>query len=207
MARSAPVGPRRADAARAPAGRAAWEELNQEIISCTLCHLAGTRTHAVPYRGGRSPRVVFVGEAPGKVEDQQGLPFVGPAGRLLDRAIAELGLAPEDAGILNLIKCRPPRNVFDRRAERACRPYLDRQLALLRPRLAVSLGARALRALVPGAPGLMKVAGSTFSGPDRPVVPLLHPAATFRSRVYAERWKADLVRLRRRLPKLLAEPP
>jgi uracil-DNA glycosylase family 4 len=207
MARSAPVEPRRARAARTPARRAAWDELNREIITCTLCHLARTRTHAAPYRGGTNPRVVFVGEAPGRVEDLQGLPFVGRAGRLLDGAIAELGLAPEEVGIFNLIKCRPPENVFDRRAEKACRPYLDRQLALLRPRLAVALGARALSALVPGAPGLMKVAGSTLPGPDRPVVPLVHPAATFRSPVYAERWRADLVRLRQRLPELLAEPP
>jgi uracil-DNA glycosylase family 4 len=150
----------------------------------------------VVYRGGGHPRVVFVGEAPGAEEDRQGLPFVGRSGKRLDEGIGRLGLAGDDLGIVNLLKCRPPANVFSRSAAATCRPYLDRQLELLRPEVLVPLGAHALAALDPDAPRITEAAGVTRTRGRWTLFPLLHPAATFRSRKNLARWDDDLGRLR-----------
>jgi uracil-DNA glycosylase len=168
-----------------------WRRLEEEIRACTKCPLHATRTHVVIYRGAPAPSVVFVGEAPGASEDRVGLPFVGRSGRRLDAAIAEVGLTAEQFGVLNLIKCRPPGNRFDRAAATTCRPYLDRQLALLRPRLLVPLGAHALRTLDPNAPPMLQAAGQPRESGGRVLFPLIHPAAALRSRRLAERWSHD----------------
>jgi uracil-DNA glycosylase family 4 len=189
--------------ARPAAWQRSWAELNRQITACTRCHLAASRTHAVPYRGSLRPSILFVGEAPGAAEDRTGLPFVGAAGRRLDRAIESVGLGPEDVGILNLLKCRPGENRFDPVAAAACRPYLDRQLDLLAPRVIVTLGARALAAFDPEAPAIGAAAGQPRRWQSRPLFPLLHPAATFRSRRYAQRWTEDLRTLARWLPRWL----
>ncbi len=169
-----------------------WRALTHEIERCERCPLHRTRTHVVVYRGGLAPRVVFVGEAPGDVEDRTGLPFQGRSGHRLDAAIGRLGLGPEEFGVLNLIKCRPPANRYDPRAAHACRPYLDRQLAWLRPQVRVTLGAHALRALDPEAPPVLRAAGSPRRTPDGPLFPMIHPAAALRSRRWSERWEQDV---------------
>lgn len=173
-----------------------WLPLTAEIRSCALCELHATRTQAVVYRGGPNPRVVFIGEAPGAEEDRTGMPFVGRSGRRLDGAIAEVGLAPPTFGIVNLIKCRPPKNVYSRIAAATCRPYLDRQLALLEPELLVPLGAHALAALDGTAPRITDAAGTPRSAGGRTLFPMLHPAATFRSRQNLARWERDVASLR-----------
>ncbi len=175
---------------------APFERLAREIRTCTLCPLSAHRLHAVVYRGSLQPRVVFVGEAPGAEEDRRGLPFVGRSGAILDRAVADLGPALGAWGVLNLLKCRPPANRFDRTAARTCRPYLDRQLELLRPEGLVSLGAHALAAFEPGAPRILLVAGTVRSRPPGWLFPLIHPAASLRSRRLRERWDRDLGALR-----------
>jgi uracil-DNA glycosylase family 4 len=179
----------------------AWRSLTREVERCTRCPLHLGRTHAVVYRGAERPRVVFVGEAPGAEEDRRGRPFVGRSGRLLDAGLRTIGLAPEQYGIVNLVKCRPPGNVFSRSAASACRSYLDRQLALLAPAVVVSLGANALRALDPTAPPMMQAAGTERTLGERRLFPLLHPAATFRSRKNRARWDEDLARLAAQLPR------
>lgn len=184
-----------------PAVRDEWEELSATIRACRLCPLGDVRTQAVVYRGGLAPRVVFIGEAPGAEEDRTGLPFVGRSGRELDRAVKTLGLSTEEYGVLNLLKCRPPANRFDPSAARTCRPYLDRQLDLLRPGVIVTLGARALHALDPSAPPVLKVAGRPLPERGTPHFPLLHPAAALRSRRRRERWERDLRALGRWLGK------
>jgi DNA polymerase len=136
--------------------------------------------------------VVFVGEAPGAEEDRTGIPFVGRSGRELDRAVASLGLSSEEFGVLNVLKCRPPKNRFDRAAARTCRPYLDRQLALLRPEVVVTLGARALATIDPKAPAVLSAAGRPRPGGAPAHFPLLHPAAALRSRRWHARWDRDL---------------
>jgi uracil-DNA glycosylase len=186
-----------------PKVRKEWERLSATIRACQLCPLGKVRTQAVVYRGGLAPRVVFIGEAPGAEEDRTGLPFVGRSGHELDRAVASLGLSLQEYGVLNLLKCRPPGNRFDRGAERTCRPYLDRQLDLLQPDLIVTLGARALRAIDPGAPPMLKSAGTPRTGEKPLHFPLIHPAAALRSRRLRERWERDV----RALGRWLAEPP
>jgi len=172
--------------------RVAWARLSAEIRTCQRCPLGQTRTHAVVYRGSLTPRVVFVGEAPGALEDRTGIPFVGRSGRRLDDAIERLGLGRSEVGVLNLLKCRPPRNRFDRSAARTCRTYLDRQLVLLRPEVVVTLGASALHAFDPGAPPVLEAAGRPRPSTPWRLFPLLHPAASLRSRRWAKRWEVDL---------------
>ncbi len=172
--------------------RRAFELLSEEIRRCTLCPLAASRTHAVVYRGSLRPRLVFVGEAPGRAEDLAGQPFVGRSGRLLDRAIDQLGSGLGAYGVLNVLKCRPPENRFDPHAARTCRPYLDRQLGLLRPSALVPLGAKALAALEPGAPAILEVAGRPRRFADRWGFPLIHPAAALRSTRLHRRWDQDV---------------
>jgi DNA polymerase len=149
----------------------------------------------VVYRGGESPWLLFIGEAPGRDEDRLGVPFVGRAGARLDRAIASLGLSPEEFGIVNLLKCRPPENRFDAHAAATCRPHLDRQIDLLQPRRLVTLGAHALKALDPSAPPITQAAGQPRTAVGRPLFPLLHPAAVSHAPRYGERWTEDLGRL------------
>jgi uracil-DNA glycosylase len=185
-----------APAPRGPGGararREALEALAREVRACTLCPLSQSRTHAVVYRGSLRPRVVFVGEAPGAAEDRAGVPFVGRSGRLLDRALAGLGAAVGEYGVLNVLKCRPPANRFDRSAAATCRPYLDRQLALLRPRLLVPLGAKAWAALAPGGPPILQAAGAPYRTALGWLFPLIHPAAALRSTRRRERWERDV---------------
>jgi uracil-DNA glycosylase family 4 len=172
-----------------------WDRLVAEIDACQRCPLHSTRTRTAVFRGALTPTLVFVGEAPGAEEDRAGLPFVGRAGRILDLAIARLALPSESVGILNIIKCRPPKNRFDEAAARACRPFLLRQIDLLSPRWLVSLGGSALRALDPSAPPILRAAGVPRSALHRPLFPLIHPAATLRSARYARRWADDIDRL------------
>ena len=121
-----------------------WPALAREISICRACaELAATRQKVVV--GDPAPtvpaRLVFVGEAPGAQEDAAGKPFVGKAGQLLDQLLADAGMSRAEVGVLNVIKCRPPNNRRPTPAEVAqCRPYLERQLALLQPRLIVALG-------------------------------------------------------------------
>jgi uracil-DNA glycosylase len=190
-------------AVRGPAGGSLgpdWEQLSAEIRSCTRCPLHQHRFQVVIYRGGPNPHVIFVGEAPGATEDRLGLPFVGASGRRLDTAIDRLRLGPTDFGVLNLLKCRPPGNRFVQEAAQACRPYLDRQLALLQPRLIVTLGAHALRAFDPTAPAISMAAGQMRSCNGWKLFPLVHPAAGLHSRRMKERWERDVATLAALLP-------
>ncbi len=189
---------------RPPATRRqrAWAELSEEIRSCRRCPLGAYRTHAVVYRGSLTPRIVFVGEAPGAEEDRTGLPFVGRAGRRLDDATRRLALGDGEFGVLNVLKCRPPANRFVRAAASTCRPFLDRQLALLRPAAVVTLGTSALHALDPGAPPILTAAGRPRPSTDPPLFPLVHPSALRSHRLY-RRWDDDL----RALGAWLAERP
>jgi uracil-DNA glycosylase len=183
-----------------------WQQLSEEIRACQRCPLHKTRTQAVVYRGSLTPQVLFVGEAPGATEDHAGLPFVGRSGQRLDAAIDEVGLTDEDFGVLNILKCHPPGNQYDPAAERACRPYLDRQLAFLAPKALVSLGAHAFHALAPNGPAILAAAGRSYPGSSPPLFPLIHPAAAMRSRRLVARWAQDVTALGRWLAARPAQP-
>ena len=118
-----------------------WESLERECARCRACALGDTRQHLVFGDGSRTAEILFVGEGPGQREDEQGLPFVGPAGKLLDDMIEIIGLDRTKVYIANVVKCRPPRNRDPMNTEQAaCLPWLRRQTALLRPKMIVCLG-------------------------------------------------------------------
>jgi uracil-DNA glycosylase family 4 len=125
------------------------EKIADEVRRCSQCDLAAMRTNAVPGEGKANASIVFVGEGPGADEDAQGRPFVGRAGKLLDKIIDACGLKRTDVFICNILKCRPPDN-RDPGAEEiiSCLPYLQRQLELINPRIIVALGAHAARTLL-----------------------------------------------------------
>src|SRR5690606_29815327 len=119
----------------------AWAELRSEIRACTRCALHRGRTQAVVGVGRENAELLVIGEAPGAEEDRQGEPFVGPAGQLLNAMLRSIGFARTDVYIANILKCRPPNN-RDPRPEEAetCTPFLERQVALIRPRAILAVG-------------------------------------------------------------------
>jgi len=122
----------------------------REVSACLLCPLSASRTRAVPGEGPPNARVMLIGEGPGRNEDLQGRPFVGAAGKELDSLLAEAGLMRDGVFVCNVVKCRPPDNRRPAAAEvEACAPYLDRQLALVKPRVVVLLGDTALKRFFP----------------------------------------------------------
>jgi uracil-DNA glycosylase len=128
--------------------------LAAEVRVCVRCRLAESRTHAVPGDGPADAPLLLVGEAPGRAEDESGRPFQGAAGRFLDAALAAIGVGRESLYITSVNKCRPPGNRAPRADERAaCLGYLERQLALIAPRVVLAMGGIAAGALHPGARG------------------------------------------------------
>ena len=179
-------------------------DVEQAASGCTLCALAAGRTTVVFGEGDPHADLMVVGEGPGREEDLQGRPFVGRSGQLLDKLLfEEAGLARREVYIANVVKCRPPGNRDPLPEEiEACRPYLDRQLQLVAPRVVVTLGNFATRALLSTSEGITKLRGRTYplEGVAAVVVPTFHPAAALRGggEVVAK-MRADLVRARRAL--------
>ncbi len=157
--------------------------LAHEVSACTKCSLSATRTQTVFSRGNPSSKLAFVGEAPGADEDEQGIPFVGRAGQLLDRMIGAMGLDPaSDVYICNILKCRPPGNRRPEPEEMAtCIPYLHEQLAIVRPRVIVALGNTAVSALLDTKVGITKLRGQwkLYRGQTL-VMPTYHPSYLLR---------------------------
>lgn len=176
-----------------------WDELEQAIARCTACELCKQRNQSVPGMGDRQADWVFIGEGPGAEEDRRGLPFVGPAGRLLDEMLKAIGLARGDnVYIANAIKCRPPFNRTPTAAEiDACRPFLMRQLALLQPKLLVALGRPAAQALLKHDVAINAARGKVFQHGEQgtPLVVTYHPAYLLRNPEHKRRSWADLCHL------------
>jgi len=175
--------------------------LYEEIRSCTRCPLAASRTNAVPGVGPVPAEIMFIGEGPGFHEDRQGLPFVGAAGKYLDELLAGVGIARKDVYIANVVKCRPPNNRDPEPAEiEACRPYLDRQIELLRPRVIVTLGRYSMARYFANA-SISRIHGQPKWHNGICVVPMFHPAAALHQAKYRALIEADF----QKLPGLLAE--
>ncbi len=171
--------------------------LAAEASACTRCSLAESRTQVVFGMGNPDADLVLVGEGPGAEEDRQGLPFVGRSGQLLDRLVREeMGLTREHCYVMNAVKCRPPGNRDPRPDElAACRPWFDAQLAAIRPRVVVTLGNVATRAVLGTTEGITRLRGRTFPLDDAVVIPTFHPAAVLRGGGQAmAQMRADLVR-------------
>lgn len=169
------------------------ERIARDIRSCTLCALSEKRTRAVPGEGPPKARILLLGEAPGRKEDEEGRPFVGSAGRILDRALASAGLRRGDVFLTNVVKCRPPGNRRPRTEEvAACRPYLEGQIEDVDPRVIVALGATALQALLGRRENIRRVRGRAFEWNGRRVQPTYHPAAVRYNRRLERSLAADL---------------
>jgi uracil-DNA glycosylase len=182
---------------------AALAELAAEVASCTLCRLSETRTNACFARGDLEAGLLFIGEGPGADEDRVGLPFVGRSGQLLDRLIVEeLGLDPDQVQITNVVRCRPPGNRDPQEDEIAtCRPYLERQLELVRPAVIVTLGNFAARLMLDTSQGVTRLRGRTYPWRGAVLVPTYHPSFVLRNGGGDPlvQMRADLVRAKQAL--------
>ena len=161
----------------APAIEPVFADLYADIADCPRCILARTRTRTVPGSGPSTAEIMFIGEGPGAREDELGLPFVGAAGRFLDELLAGIGLSRETVYITNVVKCRPPGNRDPQPEEMAaCSPYLEQQIAIIDPKLIVTLGRFSMARWFPGA-SISRVHGQPRRIDGRIIVPMYHPAA------------------------------
>jgi DNA polymerase len=164
------------------AAQEALQALQTRVEGCTACRLAETRTTVVFGDGTVDATVMFVGEGPGFHEDQQGVPFVGAAGQLLNKLLAEVVLDRSDVYIANVVKCRPPGNRDPRPDEiEACKGYLAEQLRLVDPTVVMTLGNFASKLLLKTSTGITRLRGQAYPWWGRVVVPTFHPAAALRS--------------------------
>lgn len=169
-----------------------------EIHNCRACPLHATRGNAVPGEGPPDANVVFIGEAPGRDEDQQGRPFVGRSGQLLRRTIVELGWREDEVFIGNVLKCRPPDNRDPQPDEvRACRQYLMAQLALMRPRIIVTLGRHSLNLLIDPKLRISRIHGQHLVKDGQLFLPTYHPSMILRNARLLPEWKLDLAKARK----------
>ncbi len=158
------------------------DDIRAEIGDCQRCKLAPTRTHIVFGSGNPDAELVFVGEAPGYDEDQQGLPFVGRAGQLLTKIIESIDLKREDVYICNVLKCRPPENRNPEPDEVAsCNPFLRKQLAAIRPKIVCCLGTFAAQTVLQTAAPISRLRGKFFDLDGMRVIVTFHPAYLLRS--------------------------
>lgn len=152
------------------------------VAGCTKCGLCETRTQTVFSDGPHGARLMFIGEAPGRDEDAQGVPFVGRAGQLLDKMITAIEMKREDVYIANILKCRPPDNRVPAPGEvEQCLPYLEQQIALVRPVVICALGLSAAQGLLGTKATMASMRGKTFSFRGVPLIPTYHPAALLRN--------------------------
>lgn len=166
-------------------------EVRAELGECKRCKLHRTRRHIVFGEGSEKARLVFVGEAPGEDEDQQGRPFVGKAGQLLTRIINAIGLSREEVYITNIIKCRPPRNRNPQRDEIVtCEPFLRKQLEVIQPKVICALGTFAAQTLLQTDEKISQLRGCFHTYRGIKVMPTYHPAFLLRNpRKKREAWE------------------
>jgi DNA polymerase len=171
------------------------DQVSSEIKGCRACGLHYSRSHVVPGEGAADAKVMFVGEGPGFHEDQQGRPFVGAAGKFLDELLVMIGLKRQDVYITNVVKCRPPGNRDPRPEEiAACRVYLDRQIAIIRPKMIITLGRFSMARYFPNA----KI--SVIHGQPRKIdgilyYPMYHPAAALHQPSLRPRVEEDMAKI------------
>jgi len=176
-------------------------ELYQEIERCQDCELAKHRIKAVPGEGPEKANLLFIGEAPGWYEDQQGRPFVGPAGQFLDELLASIGLKRGQVYIANVIKCRPPGNRDPLPGEiQACSRWLDRQIELICPRMIVTLGRYSMARYFPNQ-SISKVHGKTRKEDNIIYYAMYHPAAALHQGSLRKIIEADMLKI----PQILAQ--
>ncbi len=180
------------------------EQIARHIEACERCPLAASRLHAVPGEGDPAAKLLFVGEGPGQSEDEQGRPFVGAAGQLLDRMIAAIGMRREEVFIANIVKCRPPNNRVPLPEEAfACLPYLRAQVAAIRPKVIVCLGATAARAIISPETRVTRDRGAWTERKGYWMISTYHPAALLRDPIKKKDAWIDFQRIRDKLKELI----
>jgi len=180
-----------------------FDQLVQQVKSCTLCTLSEKRTQAVPGEGSRTADIMFIGEGPGFYEDRDGRPFIGPAGHLLDGLLASIDLKRENVYITNMIKCRAPNNRDPLPVEiQSCGPYLDKQIELIAPRIIVTLGRYSFGKFFPSQT-ISKARGRPQKWNDLVIYPMYHPAAALHNPGLRPVLEQDF----QKLLSLLEEPP
>jgi uracil-DNA glycosylase family 4 len=179
----------------------ALARLYEEIIACRDCELTNYRTKVVPGEGAEDADLLFIGEAPGWHEDQQGRPFVGPAGQFLEQLLASIGLRREEVYIANVIKCRPPQNRDPLPAEiQSCRKWLDRQIEIIQPQMIITLGRYSLARYFPNE-SIGKIHGKPRKSGGVIYYPMYHPAAALHQGSLRRTIETDMLRI----PQILAQ--
>jgi DNA polymerase len=191
---------------------AALREYAEQTASCTRCALSAGRTQVVFGSGSPTAELVFVGEAPGFHEDQQGVPFVGQAGKLLDRLLEGIGLTRADVFVANVLKCRPPGNRDPLPEEiAACEPHLFKQIELIEPKLVATLGNFATKLLSGRPAGITRVHGQeqevTLGARTVLLYPIYHPAAALYTPSMLKVLEADFARIPSLLERVVEPPP
>ena len=182
-----------------------WETLEGACLSCHKCRLAEMRTNVVIGKGNRNADILFIGEGPGQQEDLQGLPFVGPAGQLLDKMLASVGLSLDDVYIGNVVKCRPPGNRDPHEDEKeACLNYLRYQLMLIQPKIIVCLGRISAMRLIKPEYRITREHGQFVRKGGLLLTAVYHPAALLRDASKKEDMLLDMERIKEQLDHLNA---
>jgi uracil-DNA glycosylase family 4 len=171
------------------------------IAACQKCALAKGRSNTVPGEGPEQAEIMFIGEAPGFHENRLGRPFVGAAGKFLEELLASIGMKRTEVYICNVIKCRPPENREPLPNEiEACRLYLDQQIALVKPRMIVTLGRYSMAKFLPKA-SISRTHGVPTRVGEYIVLPMFHPAAA----LHQPKYRSDIEQDFRQIPRILAE--
>ena len=179
----------------------ALTELYQQIALCHKCDIARLRTKVVPGEGAENAEIMFIGEAPGWHEDQQGRPFVGQAGQFLDKLLASVNLKRQQVYIANVIKCRPPDNRDPLPTEiQNCRQWLDHQIEIIKPKMIVTLGRYSMARYFPGK-SISKIHGMAVKHDNVIYYAMYHPAAALHQQSLKQAIESDMLKI----PKLLAE--
>jgi DNA polymerase len=174
--------PARAEAAAEPADEDEWQALMNAAHNCNACRLAGTRKNVVFGVGNPHADLMFVGEAPGRDEDEKGEPFVGRAGQLLTDIIKAMKLTRDDVYIANVVKCRPPENRNPEPDELdECRPFIRRQIEMIQPKVIVALGKIGLQSLTEKSYAISAVRGQWLDYNGIKLMPTYHPAYLLRT--------------------------
>ena len=180
-----------------------WNDLESRCRGCHACPLGDTRTNLVFGTGNREADLMFVGEAPGQAEDEQGIPFVGAAGKLLDRYLYAVGIPRESVYIANILKCRPPQNRDPLPEEEdACIGYLREQVKLIRPKIIVCLGRVSAMRLIQPDFRITREHGQFFRKGDYMMTAVYHPAALLRDASKKEDMLLDMERIKAELDRL-----
>lgn len=183
--------------------QAALQEIADRVRQCTLCPLSTGRTNAVPGAGRVDAEIMFVGEAPGFYEDQQGLPFVGASGKYLDELLGKIGMTRDEVFITNVVKCRPPgnRDPLPDEIDICVSTYLKQQVEIIQPKLIATLGRFSMALFFPKDARITKIHGHPLRANNRIYYPLFHPAAVLRNPNLRPAMEADF----KRISELIAE--